>query len=365
MPLSGFCSNSSTYKDSNGGATERSNEDFNSVNYHSDEIYLSPLFWRDKHDIRSCRIGVVDSDTLRVSSGLGHVSKTQDYGSEIGSFPADSAGDEVVNEPVLVNGDPDFDEIEDMRIHGNLFYKIDRSSREFEEYKFDFHRRKKENLMKDDQKGSKKMENPIKDAKNGNKKKENPSCGSAAIRQKSERSKEYHKGGNRKERMDPSSFISEQELRGIVKDRYVITASVDDIHSSVEKKRRMPTFNQLTGPYHEPFCLDIYVSKGSVRACIIHRVTSKVVAVAHSISKDMKFDLGSTKNAATCAAVGKVLAQRAMADDIHDVIFTPRRGDKLEGKLQIVLQSIMENGINVKLKLKQRNTKRAADKPTA
>ncbi|KVI01688.1 Ribosomal protein L18/L5 [Cynara cardunculus var. scolymus] len=102
-------------------------------------------------------------------------------------------------------------------------------------------------------------------------------------------------------------------------------------------------------PYHEPFCLDIYISKASIRACIVHRATSKVVAVAHSISKDMKFDLGSTRNAAACAAVGKVLAQRALADDIHNVVYTPRKGEKLEGKLQIVLQFVINDGVRVKL----------------
>ena len=75
--------------------------------------------------------------------------------------------------------------------------------------------------------------------------------------------------------------------------------------------------------------------------------------MAHSISKDMKFDLASTKNKTTCAAVGAILAQRALADDIHDVIYTPRKGEKLEGKLHIVLKSIIGNGINVKVKIKQ------------
>lgn len=121
-----------------------------------------------------------------------------------------------------------------------------------------------------------------------------------------------------------------------------------------DKKIRTPTYNQLTDPYHLPFCLDIYLSKSSVRACIVHRVTSKVVAVAHSISKDMKHDLASTRDSTACAAVGRVLAQRAIADDIHNVVYTPRKGDKLEGKLQIVLQSIIDNGIDVKVKIKQR-----------
>ncbi|XP_039070993.1 uncharacterized protein LOC120218084 [Hibiscus syriacus] len=190
--------------------------------------------------------------------------------------------------------------LDNMRIRGNLFYKTDRGSREFEEYAYDFHRKKgptnKESLhKKDDPKESKRVE----------------------------RSRTYLK-----------------------------------MLKMEKKKVRTPTFNQLTGPYHEPFCLDIYISKAAVRACIIHRATSKVVAVAHSISKDMKFDLGSTRDASACAAVGSILAQRALDDDIHDVVYTPRKGNRIERKLQIDLQSIIDNGINVKVKLKQRRPKK-------
>ncbi|XP_044968144.1 uncharacterized protein LOC123428049 [Hordeum vulgare subsp. vulgare] len=126
----------------------------------------------------------------------------------------------------------------------------------------------------------------------------------------------------------------------------------DDI---VEVKRdRVPTFNQMTDLYHHPFCLDIHVSKGSVRACFVHRVTSRVVSVAHSISKDMKFDLSSRKGIKACVAVGALLVKRAIEDDIHNAIYTPTKGDKIEGKIEVVLRGIIENGVDVKVKLKQR-----------
>ncbi|KAI5015491.1 hypothetical protein ZWY2020_056881 [Hordeum vulgare] len=120
----------------------------------------------------------------------------------------------------------------------------------------------------------------------------------------------------------------------------------DDI---VEVKRdRVPTFNQMTDLYHHPFCLDIHVSKGSVRACFVHRVTSRVVSVAHSISKDMKFDLSSRKGIKACVAVGALLVKRAIEDDIHNAIYTPTKGDKIEVKIEVVLRGIIENGVDVK-----------------
>jgi large subunit ribosomal protein L18 len=82
-------------------------------------------------------------------------------------------------------------------------------------------------------------------------------------------------------------------------------------------------------------------------------VTSRVAVVAHSISKDMKFDLGSKKGKGM-KAVGALLAKRAIEDDIHNAVYTPRKGDRIEGKIEVVLHAISENGVDVKVKLKQR-----------
>uniref|UniRef100_A0A0E0M8X9 Uncharacterized protein n=1 Tax=Oryza punctata TaxID=4537 RepID=A0A0E0M8X9_ORYPU len=197
------------------------------------------------------------------------------------------------------------DEIDDMRHRKKLFYKLDRGSKEFEENNVSLrHRRKRE-------KGN--VNNP----------------------------KECKK-------VDPDEPASVK----VPKLKMKYTVREEDV---VEAKRdRVPTFNQMTDPYHHPFCLDIHVTKGSVRACFVHRVTSRVVTVAHSISKDMKFDVGSRKGMKACAAVGALLAKRAIEDDIHNAIYTPRKGDRIEGKIEVVLRAIIDNGVDVKVKLKQR-----------
>lgn len=285
---------------------------------HSNRLHLSPLLSDIKPHSGGYDIELVDHDTWQVTSSLAQAWR----GTEGASLGTISHAEEVVDETVdysssQVESDPDFDDIDNMRIRGNLFFKLDRDSKEFEEYSFDFHRRKS-SKKKDDKKESKKLD----------KKDNNPTRSSASI------------GEN---------------LPKVLNNKFSMSHVADTDSICVGKKKlRTPTFNQLTGPYHEPFCLDIYISKASVRACVVHRLTSKVVAVAHSISKDMKFDLASTRNATACAAVGAVLAQRTLADDIHDVVYTPRKGERLEGKLQIVLQSIIDNGVNVKVKLKQR-----------
>ncbi|MFS7919028.1 putative ribosomal protein L18 [Helianthus anomalus] len=250
-----------------------------------------PLASRSGDRSGDYKIDIVDDETWRVSTGFAGVRKDVITPNQL------PTREKAVNSEARNSDHPDFDDIDDLRICGKLFYKLDRDSKEYEEYNFDFHRNKS-------------------------------SKSKTKQTQKEDKTKRNHVEQKR------------DEMNRLEK-------------PVIEKKLRVPTFNQLTGPYHEPFCLDVYISKASVRACIVHRATSKVVAVAHSISKDLKYELGSTRNAAACDAVGKVLAQRALADDIHNVVYTPRKGEKVEGKLQTVVQSVIDNGVWVKIKLKK------------
>uniref|UniRef100_A0A7N0TE27 Ribosomal protein L18 n=1 Tax=Kalanchoe fedtschenkoi TaxID=63787 RepID=A0A7N0TE27_KALFE len=283
---------------------------------------LSPLFpSRDATRWSNLNIEVVDHDAWQVSSGLSQAWHGQDASPRTESVVEDLI-DGAVSDSNHEN-ESDVDDIEDMRIRGKLFYKLEKDSKEFEEYHYEFHG-----------KGSKKH-------KNEKKKKTDPK----------QRAKEENAVS------DQSPLVKKQS--DVVKFPQKL---LETISFCPGKRVRTLTFNQLTGPYHEPFCLDIFISKGSVRACIVHRATSKVVAVAHSISKDIKFELGSTRDAEACATVGRLLAQRALEDDIHDAIYTPRKGEKLEGKLLLVLHTVIDRGVNVKLKIKQRKPKKGANK---
>ncbi|KAL1197549.1 hypothetical protein V5N11_012125 [Cardamine amara subsp. amara] len=271
--------------------------------------------------LSGCGIETVDDDAWHVSSSLSQAWRQFQAGTTKSSpFTKQEGRETIIKDEDYPDHDHDHDEIDNMRIRGDLFYKLDRGSKEFEEYNYDFHR--KNNHQKARKEQNQEEETKIK----------------------------------KKETAKSNKQVSEEYKKTMMNP---FTSEMDNPNAAVMKKReRTFTFNQLTAPYHYPFCLDIYISKASVRACVIHRVTSKVVTVAHSISKDLKFDLGSTRNAAACATVGAILAQRSLEDDIHDVIYTPRKGDKIEGKLQVVLQAIIDNGVNVKVKLKQRKLKK-------
>lgn len=329
-------------------------------NHFSTNFHLSPLFSSATPPTGGYNIELVDPDAWQVSSGLALAWRGAD------SSSAQWEGRSVdIREEDVDDGDEigtadfqGFDEIEDMRIRGDLFYKMDKGSKEYEEYSLAFHmKRKKNNKNKESPKKKKTNEEPKQKAAFGS--------------NKSTKNKESPK--NKKTNEEPTQYAA----FGSDKSTKIIASSFEQLPKSIRDKYapmgetlplgkniRSPSFNQRTAPYHEPFCLDIYISKASVRACIIHRATSKVVAVAHSISKDMKFDLVSTRNFAACAAVGAALAQRALADDIHDVVYTPRKDEKLEGKLKTVLGSVIDNGINVKVKLKQRRAKTSSQIPS-
>lgn len=373
----------------------------------NDRIQLSPLFQETGDDgIKDCRIELIDDSTWNVSSGLAEAwrGSNEAAASRMRSCFSDDECDFAADdddENCVANDGYDFDDIEDMHIRGNLFYKLDKGSKEYEECTFDFH-------------GSKTARNEREQRRNKERKNENPNLAMASKFEttwRKERMREMKKieaeflasearqkpnsrlhevgdarshvkiEGRKKEtpnlalasilvmnsKKNRTREIRKSEEHNYEKATFLASERNEKPNPRLQeegdaryvKNKRTPTFNQLTAAYHEPFCLDVYISKGSIRASIIHRATSNVVIVAHSISKDMKFDLGSTKNKNTCAAVGKVLAQRALDDDIHNVIYTPRKGERIEGKLRIVVDSIIHGGVDVKVKLKQRSFKQA------
>ncbi|KAG0453288.1 hypothetical protein HPP92_025678 [Vanilla planifolia] len=281
----------------------------------------------DKDCLEKFNIELVDQDIWNVSFSLAHSWYGMDSKPEKNFYlDEDTKDGEICNGDDMVLESYDFDVIDELRIQKKLFYKLDKESKEYDECNFSFH--KKKSLKK----SSGKQNEIVKECK---------------------KSIQTEKSDSKPLPVGPMTLKKNY--------KYQLANPINSEASPKKitmegKKKRTPTFNQLTDPYHLPFCLDIFITKGSVRACVIHRVSSKVVAVAHSISKDMKFDLTSRRDATTCVVVGKILAQRAIEDDIHNVVYTPRKGDKIEGKLQIVLQSIIDNGVDVKVKLKQNIT---------
>ncbi|KAF3606418.1 hypothetical protein DY000_02044766 [Brassica cretica] len=122
-----------------------------------------------------------------------------------------------------------------------------------------------------------------------------------------------------------------------------------------EKKSKNPdkhvSFKQRTVAYMEPFTLDVFISKRFVSASLTHRVTCKQVAVAGTNSKDVKAVLRSRCDIPACMSIGRILSERAKEADVYTASYAPRDQDKFEGKIRAVVQSLIDNGIDVKIYL--------------
>ncbi|TMW86225.1 hypothetical protein EJD97_021758, partial [Solanum chilense] len=95
--------------------------------------------------------------------------------------------------------------------------------------------------------------------------------------------------------------------------------------------------------------LDVFISKRFVSASITHRVTCKQVAVAGINSKYIKAVLKLQRNIPACLSVVQILFDRAREADVYTASYTPRDRDKFEGKIRAVVQSLIDNGIDIKV----------------
>lgn len=114
-----------------------------------------------------------------------------------------------------------------------------------------------------------------------------------------------------------------------------------------KKKHGKKSFKLRTEKCLRPFSLDVFLSGKYVHASIMHRVTSKVVAVVSTNAKEFRHNLKSYKDFTACKIVGETLAQRAKEADVFTVVYEPRKGEKFEGRLAAVVHTIEDNGINV------------------
>lgn len=94
-----------------------------------------------------------------------------------------------------------------------------------------------------------------------------------------------------------------------------------------------------------PFLLDVFFSKRFIHAKVMHRSTSKVVSVATTNAKELRHSLPSLTDHNACRIIGKLIAERAKDADVYAMAYEPRKNERIEGKLGIVLDTIKENGI--------------------
>jgi large subunit ribosomal protein L18 len=113
----------------------------------------------------------------------------------------------------------------------------------------------------------------------------------------------------------------------------------------LDKSPNRKSWKQRTDMYMRPFLLNVFFSKRFVHAKVMHRGTSKVIAVATTNAKDLRTTLPSLIDDNACRTIGRLIAERSMDADVFAMAYEPRKNERIEGKLGIVIDTIKEYGI--------------------
>ncbi|KAG6395125.1 hypothetical protein SASPL_145717 [Salvia splendens] len=115
--------------------------------------------------------------------------------------------------------------------------------------------------------------------------------------------------------------------------------------SEAAKRPNRKSWKQRTDMYLRPFLLNVFFSKRFIHAKVMHRGTSKVVSVATTNSKDLRNTLPSLTDNNACRVIGNLIAERSKEADVYAVAFEPKKNERIEGRLALILDTIQANGI--------------------
>jgi large subunit ribosomal protein L18 len=91
--------------------------------------------------------------------------------------------------------------------------------------------------------------------------------------------------------------------------------------------------------------LAVFRSNTHIYAQVIDDVAQHTLAAASTLDPDIKQALSSTANCDASAAVGKLVAQRAIAKGIEQVVFD-RGGNLYHGRVRALAEAAREAGLN-------------------
>ncbi|XWS74711.1 hypothetical protein CRYUN_Cryun01aG0021200 [Craigia yunnanensis] len=129
------------------------------------------------------------------------------------------------------------------------------------------------------------------------------------------------------------------------KDSTVSAAWTRRSRGELAKRPNRKSWKQRTDMYMRPFLLNVFFSKRFIHAKVMHRNTSKVISVASTNAKELRYALPSLNDDNACKVIGKLIAERSMEADVFAMSYEPQKNERIEGKLGIVLDTIKESGI--------------------
>ncbi|MED6183042.1 hypothetical protein PIB30_034363 [Stylosanthes scabra] len=140
----------------------------------------------------------------------------------------------------------------------------------------------------------------------------------------------------------PSLQLNTQFYQGCT---FIRSAWTRRSRSEAAKKPNRKSWKQRTDMYMRPFLLNIFFSKRFIHAKVMHRGTSKVISVATTNAKDLRNSLPSLTDHNACRVVGRLIAERSKEADVYALAYEPKKNERIEGKLGIVIDTIKENGV--------------------
>ena len=112
----------------------------------------------------------------------------------------------------------------------------------------------------------------------------------------------------------------------------------------VRVKKHKKIRNRFTGTSARPR-LAVFRSNNHMYAQIIDDTVGNTLVAASTLEKDVKAELEKTNNVEAAAYLGKVIAEKAKAKGITDVVFD-RGGFIYQGKVKALADAAREAGLN-------------------
>ena len=112
-----------------------------------------------------------------------------------------------------------------------------------------------------------------------------------------------------------------------------------------QQRRKLSVRKKITGTFDRPR-MSVYRSLNNIFVQIINDEEGKTLLSASSIDKEIKGQIPEqAKKSDLSTIVGKVIAQRALANNITKVVFD-RNGYNYHGRIKALAESARENGLN-------------------
>lgn len=113
---------------------------------------------------------------------------------------------------------------------------------------------------------------------------------------------------------------------------------------AVRERKHLSIRNKISGTAERPR-LSIYRSNTNMFAQLVDDVNGVTLVSASTIDKKLKGTLANGGNIEAAKAVGKLLAERAVAKNIKEIVFD-RSGYVYTGRVSALAEAARENGLS-------------------